>query len=218
MSVFLLSHVVDASGLNLGKETTCRPQAAAERFSLPGVLPRFLPTWSVAETHNPLTRVFMRDLSSWGCFRKSQAISDNPVCISIRWWLQVTLLHHLPYHFAIPCLRVHHKVTCKVIYKCHHRCSDKGEWHCSVIQPKCSTLVLAYRLYCLIVNIFLVELDQSKSYLHEGYVNEVQSTSCLATEIFTQCSEQSLIDYVLNFRTHTQKSIFSLWLAEPGNT
>ena len=62
----------------------------------------------------------------------------------------------------------------------------------------------------LIVNI-LVELDQSKSYLHEGYVNEVQSTSCLVTEIFTQCSEQSLIDYVLNFRTHTHKiHIFSL--------
>lgn len=58
----------------------------------------------------------------------------------------------------------------------------------------------------LIVNIFLVELDQS--YLHEGYVNEAQSTSCLVPEIFTQCSEQSLIDYVLNFRTHKKNPYF----------
>ena len=208
MSVLLLSHVVNAYSLNLGKETTCWPQAAAKRFSLPGVLPHFLPILSVAETCNPLTRVFMRNLSSWGCFLKSQASIDNLVCVSIHWWPQVTLLHHLPYPFAILCLHAQHKITCKVIYKCHHRYSDKDEWPCSIIQPKCSTLALAYRLL-LIVNI-LVELDQSRSYLDEGYVNEVQSTSCLVTEIFTQCSEQNLIDYLLNFRTHKKIHIFSL--------
>lgn len=77
-------------------------------------------------------------------------------------------------------------------------------------QAKISYTGSVLQIGLLIINTFWMESAQSKSYLSEGMLMKVSSFP-LVTKIFTQCSEQSLINCLLTFRMHTE-SIFSLWL------